>query len=375
MLALATMLLVYGSTTESSRAVRGEQVTHAVLEEARQALIGRAVSDASRPGSLPCPDGDDDGSADLFIGSGCPTYIGRLPWRSLGIGDLRDARGERLWYALSPAFRDHPLAPAINSDTKGTLAVHSAEGAPLSSDAVAVVFSPGSAVPGQTRDSAVQLCMTNARTVAHTLCAANYLDASGSLTNSSTGGPFVVAPPAEAFNDKLVFVSTASFMPLVERRIALEARNALLEYRRTSACRCFPWADSNGDGASDSGKSRGRIPVKRASPDDWPAGLLPSYFISNDWARVIHYVAARDALENAGTLCGTCFDPTLSIDGANGIEALLLAPGFVTGTKARISLNDYFPDPENHDADDRFATPASTALDRGSIYRIAGPGS
>ena len=233
MLGLATMLLVYGSTTELSRSVRGEQRTRAVLEEARQALIGRAVSDASRPGSLPCPDGDDDGSADLFIGSSCPTYIGRLPWRSLGTGDLRDADGERLWYALSPAFRDHPLAPAINSDTRGTLTIYGgAEGAPLVSDAVAVVFAPGPVMPGQARDGHVQHCSTTARSVPRTMCAANYLDGSGSYTNASSAGPFVIASAADAFNDKLAFVATASFMPLLERRIALETRNALLEYRR-----------------------------------------------------------------------------------------------------------------------------------------------
>jgi hypothetical protein len=373
MLGLATVLLVYGSTTESSRALRGEQRTRAALEEARQALVGRAVSDANRPGSLPCPDGDDDGSADLFIGSACPTYIGRLPWRSLGIGDLRDEHGERLWYALSPAFRDHPLAPDINSDTRGTLSVYGgAESMLLASDAVAVVLAPGTALAGQMRDVTAQHCSTNGRTVAGTMCAANYLEASGGHTNASAAGPYVIAPPGDAFNDKLAFIATAAFMPLVERRIAIEVRDALLAYRRTSACRCFPWADSNGDGASDNGSSRGRVPVKSALPHDWPPGMLPSYFAENNWARVIHYVAARDALENAGTACKTCFDPALSIDGVTGADALLLTPGFATAAKARTTLSDYFPDPANHDTDDRFATPAFAAAGRGSIHGIAG---
>lgn len=372
MLGLATVLLVYASTTESSRAVRGEQRTRAVLEEARQALIGRAVSDANRPGSLPCPDGDDDGSADLFIGSACPAYIGRLPWRSLGIGDLRDEHGERLWYALSPAFRDHPLAPDINSDTRGTLTVYSGvAGAPLVSDAVAVVFAPGTALAAQTRDQTAEHCSTTARTAPRTMCATNYLDASGSHTNASAAGPFVIAFSGDAFNDKLAFVATADFMPLLERRIAVEARDALLAYRRTSACRCFPWADSNGDGASDNGTSRGRVPVKNALPHDWPAGMLPSYFVENNWARVIHYVAGRSALEDAGKACKTCSDPTLSIDGATGTDALLLTPGFASGAKARTTLSDYFPDPANHDADDHFVTPASAAAGRGSIHGIA----
>lgn len=373
MLALATTLLVYGSTTALSRAVHGEQRTRATLEEARQALIGRAVSDASRPGSLPCPDGDGDGSADLFTGSSCPTYLGRLPWRTLGIGDLRDEHGERLWYALSPNFRDHPLAPDINSDTRGTLAVYSgADGTPLVSDAVAVILAAGTAVPGQMRDDHVETCSTSGRTVPRKLCATNYLDASGSRTNASTSGPFVIGAPAETFNDKLAFVSTAAFMPLLERRIALEVRNALLEYRRTSACRCFPWADTTGDGASDTGKSRGRLPVKNALPHIWPAGVLPSYVLANDWARVIHYVVGRDALEDAGRACATCSESTLSIDGASGTDVVILTPGFATGAKARTTLSDYLADPENHNADDRFVTPASPHVERGNIYGITG---
>src|SRR4051794_10591897 len=86
MVAIATILLVYGSTTEIARIVKADARTRVALDYARQALIGRAVADANRPGSLPCPDGDDDGSADLFVGSSCPSYIGRLPWRTLGVG-------------------------------------------------------------------------------------------------------------------------------------------------------------------------------------------------------------------------------------------------------------------------------------------------
>src|SRR5688572_8050210 len=143
MMSIATTLLVYGSTTEIGRAVRADARTRAVLDEARQALIGRAIADANRPGSLPCPDGDDDGSADLFVGSACASYIGRLPWRTLGIGDLRDDAGERLWYVLSPAFRDHPSAPPLNSDTRGTLMVYSNTSARVvTAQGLRIVFAP-----------------------------------------------------------------------------------------------------------------------------------------------------------------------------------------------------------------------------------------
>ncbi|MGB8518322.1 MAG: hypothetical protein WCD45_10600, partial [Gallionella sp.] len=78
-----------------------QQQTTAALALAKDALIGRAASDANLPGSLPCPDNNDDGSADLLSGNDCTHYLGRLPWKSLGLADVRDGDGEHLWYALS----------------------------------------------------------------------------------------------------------------------------------------------------------------------------------------------------------------------------------------------------------------------------------
>src|SRR5450755_3730077 len=61
-----------------------QETTSNALAQAKDALLGRAVSDSNMPGSLPCPDTSGNGSADLFIGSDCPNYIGRLPWKTLG---------------------------------------------------------------------------------------------------------------------------------------------------------------------------------------------------------------------------------------------------------------------------------------------------
>ena len=88
---------------------------------------------------------------------------------------------------------------------------------------------------------------------------------------------------------------------------------------------------------------------------------------------MIHYAVARSALEDTGRACATCSDATLSIDGTNGTDVLLLTPGFATGAKARTALSDYFTDPENHNGDDRFVTPVSSAAERGAVYTIAGP--
>ena len=108
---------------------RQANTTASALAQARQALISRAASDGNHPGSLPCPDAvtniagsnvPNDGIADLLAGNACPQHIGRLPWRTLGLPDLRDADGERLWYMVAPAYQDSP-AKIINAGTSGQL--------------------------------------------------------------------------------------------------------------------------------------------------------------------------------------------------------------------------------------------------------------
>ena len=373
LLSLAATVLVYGSTTEFGRSISADKHTQSVLEQAREALIGRALADASRPGSLPCPDGNDDGSADLFVGSACPRYLGRLPWRTLGTGDLRDAAGERLWYALSPSFRDHPLGPPLNSDTKGTLTIHhNGTATTLTAQAIAVIFAPGVTLPGQNRSSAPAPCTSTGSTLPRTRCAVNYLDRTGTIDNASAGGPYVSAASAEIFNDKLAVIVAADIIPPLERRIALELRNALLSYRATSVCKCYPWADSGNDGASDIGTNRGRVPLSAALPDSWPSGVLPPYFAANDWGRIIYYAVGRTGLQSTGKGCTTCVDADLSIDGMPGFDVVLIAPGYAGSTRPSGSWVDYIDDAANRDHDDHFVTPGSQAADRDHLFSVTG---
>ena len=154
---------------------RREQRTATALAQARDALIGFAIrggdTSAGRPGDLPCPDLDNDGSADAVPGcSAATSRIGRLPWRTLGLPDLRDGNGERLWYAVSVNFKNNPRTSCLsagqsgclNSDTPGTITVRNPSGAIVNngtlavrsattanvalSGVIAVVFSPGPAL-------------------------------------------------------------------------------------------------------------------------------------------------------------------------------------------------------------------------------------
>ena len=421
---IATALLVYGMVDTSSLVLRRDQDTAAALAQAKQALIGRAASDANRPGSLPCPDTDDDGSADLYAGTECPPYsggpiptiyIGRLPWRTLGLPDLRDAYGERLWYAVLREFARNPTcAPScpINSDTKGNITVYQDSAASaITTQAVAVIFASGAALETQNRDpAATALCPTTGTTIARSLCAANYLDATGGADNAQAGGagPFITAQSSATFNDRLLVITTAELMPPVEQRVARELRTILQNYKAKTACACtnlgltagcYPWADlSNGYSDADpynvgDGRNRGRIPVWGAAPHNWGAWLdpavypscppstyvptLPSWFDNNNWRLVVYYSAGRDFLGPGA--CTTCVDPTLTVGGVAGKEVVILMPGplLAAPPRAPVPLDNstywqyYFEDGENQDfANDVYVTPTSTAYTRDRIFTI-----
>jgi hypothetical protein len=307
------------------------------------------------------------------VGSACPSYVGRLPWRTLGVGDLRDQHGERLWYALSPAFRDHPGAPPLNTDARGSLAVYSNSDATLVSDQViAIVFAPGLVVRNQRRDDTVDLCAATGKAVQRRRCASNYLDSAAGFNNAMAAGPFIAAPAAEGYNDRLVAIVAADLLPLVERRVAVDLRNALLAYRTASTCACYPWADGTGDGDSDAGVSRGRVPVRNVLPQAWASDVLPRYFVPNDWARLIRYEAARSALEASGAGCTTCAAGSLAIDGATGYDVVLVSTGYATTARKGAAPLAYIDDPENGNGADRYVTPRATGADRDRLYSILG---
>ena len=108
-----------GGTQEIER----EKTTSASLAKAKAGLIGYSVS-YRRPGSMPCPDTNNDGVTDPNGNIDCYSNIGRLPWRTLGLEDLRDGNGDRLWYSISSNFRNVPSTIIINSEnTQGNLSI------------------------------------------------------------------------------------------------------------------------------------------------------------------------------------------------------------------------------------------------------------
>ncbi len=361
-----TAMLV-SSLGSTALKIEQQRKTSEALAQAKDALIGRAVTDNNMPGSLPCPDTDDDGIAQLLSGNDCLEYIGRLPWKTLGLPDLRDGTNERLWYALSPAFRDDDSARPLNSNTKGSLSVYSADGTSLLTeagyDAVAVIFAPGRPVASQSRSTASE---KNS--------AANYLDSANGRDNSIEVGPFIAGTQSDTFNDQLILITTRNLMPLVEQRVAGTVKKALADYY--SANGYYPWADNilwaSDNYRANDGELRGWLPndASAGGAPDWEGARPPQWFFDNQWYAVIYYSVARKHTEDSG---GS--NNTLTVDGANEVRTLFFMPGTPINPQQRTSttdlgtLSNYLEDSENKDNnDDLYITPTSQAADRDRLY-------
>jgi len=248
---LGVSFFLVSALSSTSLRIASDKKTSDVLAQAKEALIARSVADSTQPGSLPCP--DLTGTGDAEVAADCTSYIGRLPWKTLGLPNLRDASGAPLWYALSRNFRKDPGTSHINSDTQGTLIV---TGNPSSGNVVAIVFAPGANLSGQSRsDTQTAACTTTGSTVVQSLCATNYLEGIGAISNANpslTAAPntqYVAGDASNTFNDQMIYITADNLLPNVEKRIAREIKQCLDNYAAspsvtipTQANGKYPWA-------------------------------------------------------------------------------------------------------------------------------------
>jgi hypothetical protein len=239
-------------------------------------------------GDLPCPDLLNDGTSGSSCSSAGGTTLGRLPWKSLGLPDLRDGSGERLRYAVSDSFKNNPAIGILNSDSRGGITVRNRSGTMIHdgsnpdqytpSGVIAVIMAPGQVLQRQgaaaaqdrgcTGDSDVANCMATGvcSSTATARCnPANYLDtvgpptltvvgatgstednanlADGSNANGFINGDVFDANGNVAVNDRLITITYADLMPLMERRVAKEVLNCLNAYAaQPQNGGRYPWA-------------------------------------------------------------------------------------------------------------------------------------
>ncbi|MCB1941271.1 MAG: hypothetical protein KDI53_04380 [Candidatus Accumulibacter sp.] len=275
LLTLWGLYLFIGQLDTTQLRLANEQRAAAALADAREALVGRAATDDNRPGSLPCPALDENGVAAIFAGNHCPTYIGRLPWSTLRVGELRDSAGALLWYALAPALRDHPLVPPINAQTPVELTLNG------TANVAAIVFSPGEPLPTQAGRPG------NATS--------DYLDGS----NNDGDNAYVSGPSTPLFNDRALAITRDDVFRAVNQRVLAEIRGpeatppqwGLRKYFADNGT--FPWADTDGDGHADIGAASGGLPYNDLVLVDLAATVLPlpplGWLSANGWLPLVVY--------------------------------------------------------------------------------------
>lgn len=374
--------------------IERDKKTAAALAEAKMALLGWSVARGEgvndRPGELPCPDNDAPGSANYgFEDGACVSgKIGRLPWKTLGIDELRDGYGETLWYAIDGAFRRKALNnQPINSDTKASMQVYAPDGVnlitPVGSEAVAVIFSAGPPIPGQSRSALNAMnCPATGTLISEDRCVSNYLENANGVNNTNNNGPFIAGALTSVFNDRLTIVSAADLIPLVEKRVAKEIVTVLSNYFMVYGYYPYPAKyDAPGcldegpgglftDCQSDSNVCRGRFPDS-ALPNNWGGAVaLPTWFSPNLWGQVIYYGVGTNSLNSTPPACS----PQLTVDVANK-DTVIVMPGKPVGAIVRnnppqsLNLSEYIEDPENQDgwgalADDLYVTPSNATNDK-----------
>lgn len=309
---MGTAAFLVSALSNTSLKNTRDKNNEAVLAQAKDALISFAVTDKNNtsPGSLPCP--DNLGAGEAEVAANCTAYIGRLPWKTLGLPDLRDSSGAPLWYALSKNFRKDVVSNPINSDSTGTLKIF---GSPAAGNLVAIIFAPGASLGGQSRsDIQTAACTTTGNTVIQqSLCATNYLEGQNAFTSpaaapntqyvvaTNLAGAFVIGTAYKietlgttdftsigaasntvglAFtatgvgvgtgtassdttsnNDQATYITTDNLIPNVEKRIAREVKQCLDDYAAESSSK-YPWAAkiSPLDYVTSSDNKFGRVP-------------------------------------------------------------------------------------------------------------------
>lgn len=281
---LLTALIVQSNSATKIQLERTQKTQHALME-AKSVLMGRAILDENRPGSLPCPHVDHpiNGSADLFHGNRCPSYIGRFPWRTLGIPELQDADGETLWYVLSTNYRDHSAIMPLNSNSQGQLSVDA------QNDIVAIIFAAGPPLAKQTGRPSDNL--------------SDYLEG-----NNADADNAYTAISTSTQNDRLLVITRNELMRQVERRILGEIASSLQLYFSNPSHAYYPYAAAANGTCESAGSVSGFIPIPHDT--NCPAGTLPvinEWFVDNSWGSLLQYEIASACSKTSPNCSGSGF--------------------------------------------------------------------
>ncbi|OAM51918.1 hypothetical protein A7981_10350 [Methylovorus sp. MM2] len=309
---LATMAYVMKSFDADSMQASHEEKTYQVLAEAKEVLIGWAVSHPNVPGMMLYPDRLESTNPNYDGKSDCPAaanpfsysyLIGQFPQRgqtnpcispqtSMGL-DLQDADGNRLWYAVSrnlvheyqspgrdpiinPGMQNvNLLLPSPYAGNTATSAypwmkVYDINGNLLSNRVAVVLMAPGRPLSGQDRSSVTPPASAFLEsTIVNGILVKNY---EYSDEEKVSGKSFVIGGQKdEVLNDRLVYITIDELIAVLEVRAVNEAKVTLNNYFVSHGH--FPYAAVTGGAGSGekyvcvTGNTAGGLPVDVATVD------------------------------------------------------------------------------------------------------------
>ena len=362
-LVIGIAALLVGSLNSSALNNSRQQQTSAALAQAKDALIGYAMTygdthSGQVHGYLPCPDnagGNPEGSAEPNCGSQNVSVIGRLPWATLDLPTLRDGNGECLWYAVSGTYKNNPKTGLMNWDTNGQLQAYAADGTlltPSDNQVVAVIFAPGATQTGQNRSG------TTAPVCGGNYTVTNYLDNDTvhSINNTDiVTGKFIQGTNGGLVNDQMVFITRQDIWNAIQKRTDFQSTLQILtqqvalclaNYGNTSPGNnnSLPWpaplllSDYSDNTKYDDTASlyAGRVPYNVATSNtktsnpfsnlmttaNCPAGWASVDPWWNNWKDQLFYAVGQEFKPNNDTnqSCGTC----LKINGSGQYAAVVM---------------------------------------------------
>lgn len=343
MIGLIAVSLIVTAAPSSNPSLAAAQKTAKALATAREALMAYAASvpDSARLGDLPCPATSYTTGQTASSCNTAASRMGYLPWKTLGLPELRDGSGAPLLYAVSNVFKYNTPAGILNSDTSGEFTV-------AGENAIAVVFAPGQPIGSQDRNAGV-------------FNMANFLE----LGNADGNATFVSSPEASDFNDRLLWITPRAFFPPLELRAVRLTQARLLHYFNLTSR--FPYADQYNGGASCRTFSGGRVPYygssclpagNGASAGAWTTSW-PSWYWTNYWDYVIHYAPAQRCVTTSGAVCDGS-GSSLTVDSQTNVRALLIRQGIRNGQARPCTLpSQCLDDTENGNGDTIYITPVA----------------
>lgn len=338
-----TALILSAGATNNVKLAEAQRTSQS-LATAREALMAYAASvpDSARLGDLPCPATNYTTGQTATSCNTAASRMGYLPWKTLGIPQLRDGTGAPLLYTVSNVFKYNSRTGILNSDTSGEFTV-------AGENAIAVVFAPGAPIGTQDRNAA-------------TFDVANFLEAGNADGNSL----FENSAESSTFNDRLIWITPRAFFPPLEMRALRVAQERLQHYFTVTGR--YPLSNRYANDYS-CWTYGGRLPYPTSSnpclqagngaaEDQWTMAW-PGWFFPNYWDWVIHYAVAPPCSEVGSVNCNGS-GSFLTLNGTDNYRVLLIRQGIPNGqTRPCTATSQCLDDGENRDGDRDYITPVA----------------